>query len=71
MSRDAGEPKPACGRGSARHRGSRLLIPPAARPPAVSSEGGNLTDASTDLWKTLLIWSKRVARDIEAPFRTQ
>jgi hypothetical protein len=30
---------------------------------------GNLTDASADLWKTLLIWSKRVANDIEAPFR--
>ncbi|MFC5420387.1 ABC-three component system protein [Bosea eneae] len=30
---------------------------------------GNLTDASADLWKTLLIWSKRVAQDIDAPFR--
>jgi hypothetical protein len=32
---------------------------------------GNLTDASVDLWKTLLIWSKRVAKDVEAPFRTK
>jgi hypothetical protein len=31
---------------------------------------GNLTDASVDLWKTLLVWSKRVA-DVEAPFRTK
>ncbi|MBN9236971.1 MAG: hypothetical protein ACJAVZ_001462 [Afipia broomeae] len=30
---------------------------------------GNLTDASVDLWKTLLIWAKRVAEDVEAPFR--
>jgi hypothetical protein len=30
---------------------------------------GNLTDASADLWKTLLIWSKRVAQQIDAPFR--
>lgn len=30
---------------------------------------GNLTDASADLWKTMLIWSKRVAREIDAPFR--
>ena len=30
---------------------------------------GNLTDASADLWKTLLIWCKRVALDIDAPFR--
>ena len=30
---------------------------------------GNLSDASTDLWKTLLIWSMRVAKDIDAPFR--
>ena len=30
---------------------------------------GNLTDASPDLWKTLLIWCKRVAQDIDAPFR--
>ena len=30
---------------------------------------GNLTDASADLWKTLLIWCKRVAQDIDAPFR--
>jgi hypothetical protein len=32
---------------------------------------GSLSDASSDLWKTLLIWSKRVARDAEAPFRTK
>ena len=32
---------------------------------------GSLTDTSTDLWKTLLIWSKRVAHDIDAPFRTR
>lgn len=30
---------------------------------------GNLTDASVDLWKTLLIWTKLVAEDVEAPFR--
>lgn len=30
---------------------------------------GNLTDASADLWKTLLIWSKTAAREIDAPFR--
>lgn len=30
---------------------------------------GNLTDASVDLWKTLLIWAKRVTEDVEAPFR--
>ena len=30
---------------------------------------GNLTDASPDLWKTLLIWSKRAAQDTDAPFR--
>ncbi len=32
---------------------------------------GSLTDTSADLWKTLLIWSKRVARDVDAPFRTR
>jgi len=32
---------------------------------------GNLTDASVDLWKTLLVWSKRVAKDGKAPFRTK
>jgi C-terminal domain 7 of the ABC-three component (ABC-3C) systems len=32
---------------------------------------GNLTDAIVDLWKTLLIWSKRVAKDVDAPFRTK
>lgn len=30
---------------------------------------GSLTDASVDLWKTLLIWAKGVAEDVEAPFR--
>lgn len=34
-------------------------------------KGGNLTNASTDLWKTLLIWSKHVASDSDAPFRTR
>src|ERR1700691_5129047 len=32
---------------------------------------GSLSDASTDLWKTLLIWSSRVSADVEAPFRTR
>jgi len=32
---------------------------------------GSLTDTSVDLWKTLLIWSKRVAQDIDVPFRCQ
>jgi hypothetical protein len=31
---------------------------------------GNLTDASTDLWKTLRIWAERVDADLEAPFKT-
>jgi hypothetical protein len=30
---------------------------------------GNLGDASIDLWKTLLIWSKLVAKNLEVPFR--
>jgi hypothetical protein len=30
---------------------------------------GDLTDSSADLWKTLGIWLKRVAEDVEAPFR--
>jgi hypothetical protein len=30
---------------------------------------GNLSDTSVDLWKTLLIWSKLVAKNVEAPFR--
>jgi hypothetical protein len=34
-------------------------------------KAGNLTDGSVDLWKTLLVWSKRVAKDVEAPFRTK
>ena len=32
---------------------------------------GNLTDGSTDLWKTLLIWSKLVAKNPDASFRTR
>ena len=32
---------------------------------------GNLTDASADLWKTLLIWCKRVAQDKDVPFRVR
>jgi hypothetical protein len=32
---------------------------------------GNLTDASSDLWKTLLIWAKIAKADVEAPFRTK
>lgn len=32
---------------------------------------GNLTDASPDLWKTILIWSKRVINDVEVPFRVR
>lgn len=31
---------------------------------------GSLSDASTDLWKTLRIWSERVRQDVEAPFST-
>jgi hypothetical protein len=30
---------------------------------------GNLSDASVDLWKTLHIWTKLVAKDVQAPFR--
>jgi hypothetical protein len=30
---------------------------------------GNLTDASVDLWKTSLIWSKRAATDVDSLFR--
>ena len=33
-------------------------------------KAGDLSDASVDLWKTIGIWIKRVAEDIEAPFRT-
>lgn len=32
---------------------------------------GDLSDASVDLWKTIGIWLKRVAEDVEAPFRTK
>ena len=35
------------------------------------ARGGNLSDASSDLWKTLLIWSKRVSKDLDACFRTR
>jgi hypothetical protein len=35
------------------------------------ARAGTLTDTSVDLWKTLLIWSKRTAEDIEAPFRVK
>lgn len=31
---------------------------------------GALTDSSADLWKTILIWSKVVHMDVDAPFRT-
>lgn len=34
-------------------------------------KSGNLTDSSSDLWKTLLIWSKLVKADVEVPFRTE
>lgn len=32
---------------------------------------GNLGDASVDLWKTLHIWTRLVAKDVAAPFRVQ
>jgi hypothetical protein len=32
-------------------------------------KSGNLTDASSDLWKTLLIWLKAVKADAQLPFR--
>jgi hypothetical protein len=32
---------------------------------------GNLSDASIDLWKTLLIWSNLVAKNVETPFRVK
>lgn len=32
---------------------------------------GNLSNASSDLWNTLLIWVKAVKADVEAPFRTK
>jgi hypothetical protein len=35
------------------------------------AKSGNLTDASSDLWKTLLIWMKAVKEDVELPFRTE
>jgi len=31
---------------------------------------GNLTDASTDLWKTLRIWAERLTADLEASVKT-
>jgi len=33
-------------------------------------KAGDLSDGSVDLWKTMAIWLKTVAEDIEAPFRT-
>jgi hypothetical protein len=32
---------------------------------------GNLTDTSSDLWKTLLIWAKLAAKDVDTPFRVR
>jgi len=32
---------------------------------------GNLSNASPDLWNTLLIWAKQVKADVELPFRTK
>lgn len=32
---------------------------------------GSLTNASVDLWKTLLIWSKLAAKDVETPFNVR
>jgi hypothetical protein len=32
---------------------------------------GNLSNASPDLWNTLLIWAKAVKADVEIPFRTK
>jgi hypothetical protein len=32
---------------------------------------GNLTNASSDLWNTLLIWTKATKADLETPFRTK
>lgn len=32
---------------------------------------GNLSNASSDLWNTVLIWTKAVQADVEAPFRTK
>lgn len=32
---------------------------------------GNLSNASSDLWNTLLIWVKATKTDVEAPFRTK
>lgn len=34
-------------------------------------KAGDLSDESVDLWKTLHIWVKKVAKDVEAPFRTK
>jgi hypothetical protein len=34
-------------------------------------KSGSLTDASSDLWKTLLIWLKAVKADGQLPFRTK
>src|ERR1700733_1730956 len=35
------------------------------------AKSGSLTNASPDIWGTLFIWMKRVAEDIEEPFRTK
>ena len=35
------------------------------------AKSGNLTDASSDLWKTLLIWLKAVKADAQLPFRVK
>ena len=35
------------------------------------SKNGNLTDASVDLWKTLLIWAKKADADVDSISRTQ
>lgn len=34
-------------------------------------KAGDLSDASVDLWKTMAIWLRRIAEDIETPFRTK
>jgi hypothetical protein len=33
------------------------------------NKAGNLSNASVDLWKTMHIWTKLVAKDVQAPFR--
>lgn len=34
-------------------------------------KASDLSDASVDLWTTIAIWLKKIAEDIEAPFRTK